>query len=244
MSSLYRSILNAQGSSFASTNSFTFDGQTDYINCGNGANFNTNDTISLSAWFKTSADTTPLQTIFSKQYWRLQLQDFLGGSRLVWTVYHTTTQLRQIYTPNGTEYADGQWHHVLCTYKSNTIGGMTMYVDDDLIGSVNTETQIQTSGLPFLIGGRTTSLLQPINGNIDEVAFWNSDQSSNVSTIYNSGVPNDLSSLSPLSWWRMGEAANYAGGQWTLTDQGSGGNDGTSLTIPAPPAQPSTDVPT
>ena len=41
----------------------------------------------------------------------------------------------------------------------------------------------------------------------------------------------------------MGEAANYSGGQWILTDQGSGGNNGTSSTIPAPPAQPSTDVP-
>jgi alkaline phosphatase len=42
-------------------------------------------------------------------------------------------------------------------------------------------------------------------GLIDEVAIWDSDQSSNLSTIYNSRVPADLSALSPLSWWRMGE---------------------------------------
>ena len=51
---------------------------------------------------------------------------------------------------------------------------------------------------------------------------------SDITIIYNSGVPNDLSSLNPLSWWRMGDEANFTGGVWTLTDQGSGGNDGTS----------------
>jgi hypothetical protein len=84
-------------------------------------------------------------------------------------------------------------------------------------------------------------------GKVDEVSLFNSELSeSDVTSIYNSGVPNNLNDLSnpPLSWWRMGEAANYSGGTWTLTDQGSGGNDGTSTTLPAPPAQPSTDVPT
>ena len=80
---------------------------------------------------------------------------------------------------------------------------------------------------------------------MDEVSVFDSELSaSDVTTIYNGGTPNDISSLSPVSWWRMGEEANYSGGTWTLTDQGSGGNDGTSTTIPAPPAQPSTDVPT
>jgi hypothetical protein len=91
---------------------------------------------------------------------------------------------------------------------------------------------------PFRIG-------RILAGNIDEASVFNIELSSTeVTNIYNSGVPNDISSLSPVSWWRMGEAANYSGGQWTLTDQGSGGNNGTSSTIPAPPAQPSTDVPT
>ena len=55
--------------------------------------------------------------------------------------------------------------------------------------------------------------------------MWNSDQSSNISSIYNSGVPNDISSLSPLHWWRMGD--NNSGTGTTITDQGSGSNDGT-----------------
>ena len=49
-----------------------------------------------------------------------------------------------------------------------------------------------------------------MNGSIDEVAIWNSALSSAaVTEIYNSGVPNDLDSLSnasdPTVWYRMGE---------------------------------------
>ena len=74
------------------------------------------------------------------------------------------------------------------------------------------------------------------DGNIDETAFWDSDQSSNLATIYNSGVPNDISSLSPTLWYRMGDGDTAP----TLTDNGSGGNDGTMVFFNTF----STDVPT
>ena len=63
-------------------------------------------------------------------------------------------------------------------------------------------------------------------------------------SIYNSGVPNNLNELStpPTIWYRMGEQANYTGRNWDLIDQGSGGNNGFSDTLP--PSALSTDVPT
>lgn len=64
-----------------------------------------------------------------------------------------------------------------------------------------------------------------MEGNFDEFAFFTSDQSANLSSIYNSGVPSDLSSYSPTHWWRMGE--NDGGAGTTITDQGSGGIDAT-----------------
>ena len=64
------------------------------------------------------------------------------------------------------------------------------------------------------------------NGNIDEIALWGSDQSANVATIYSSGTPGDLSSLSPVSWWRMGEDATF-NTNWNMPDNGSASNTGT-----------------
>ena len=221
------------GSSFTNTYSLAFDGTDDFVNLGNNTDFNTDDTISVSAWFKTSDDTTPTQQIFSKTFYRLQIQDYSGGSRVVWAVYHTAGSLKQIVA-SGTEYADGQWHHALCVYESNKIGGMALYVDGVLIGSADSSTQIHTSTNALMIGVKNTSLQQDLNGNVDEVAFWTSNQSANASTIYNSGVPNDISSLNPISWYRFEEGSGT-----TAIDSGTGGNNGTISG-----ATYSTDVPT
>ena len=66
-------------------------------------------------------------------------------------------------------------------------------------------------------------------GNIDEVSVYNSELSaSDVASIYNgngAGKPGDVTSLNPVGWWRMGD--NDSGTGTTVTDQGSGDNDGT-----------------
>jgi hypothetical protein len=89
---------------------------------------------------------------------------------------------------------------------------------------------------PFRIGAFTVGQISP-DGNADEVAIFNSAlSSSDVTAIYNSGVPNDLSSYSSLiSWWRFEEGSGT-----TAIDSGSGGNDGTLTNGTAY----STDVPT
>jgi hypothetical protein len=73
--------------------------------------------------------------------------------------------------------------------------------------------------------------------NIDEVSLFNSELSANdITSIYNSGVPNDIKQSFALSWWRCGDGDTSP----TLTDNGSGGNDGTMTNF----TTFSTDVPT
>lgn len=232
MSSYYRSILNVQGSAFASTNSFEFDGINDYVDT-NATLVGT--TFSISAWFKV-ANTTDHQSIFSTR------ENTISTSRGVDVYIQSDVLTFRIYNNGGTAvtqaFTDLGWNHVLYVYDGTTLEG---FLNGVSIGSVTASYSTSTESLKF---GHMIPSVTYAEANIDEVALFYSDESANVSTIYNGGVPNDLTSLSPFSWWRMGEAANYAGGQWTLTDQGSGGNDGTSTTLPAPPAQPSTDVPT
>ena len=61
-------------------------------------------------------------------------------------------------------------------------------------------------------------------GAIDELSAYNTALSASaVTTIYNSGVPNDLTGTSGLvSWWRMGDGDTFP----TITDN-QGSNDGT-----------------
>jgi len=246
MSSLYRSILNAQGSSFASTNSFTFDGNTDYIDCGNGASLQITGALTLSAWVKMSSTSGQSQDcIISKDNGSTQRSYTLWGK-----TSFSSSPIAYIWN-GGTNYnvqattniEDDNWHHVMLVYVPST--SLNIYIDGVLEGSNTTSipSSINNASQNFNIGRFGNGTFE-LNGNIDEVAIWDSDQSAAATTIYNGGLPNDLTSLSPLSWWRMGDAATWTGRNWDLIDQGSGGNNGFSDTLPAPPAQPSTDVPT
>jgi len=243
MSSLYRSILNVQGSSFASTNSFEFDGSTDYVIVPNSTSLNITTAMSVSMWFKTTSSSgmyALTQGSGSEIKHFVQFYAPINRIRIqIWDGNSVSTII-----DNTQAFNDGQWHHIAFTTDAlTTTDGVKIYFDGTLLTNKGTLSNngIRSISTPFYIGQIPNT--SRFNGNIDEVAVFNSELSqSDVSSI--ATAPSDLSTYGSLvSWWRMGEAANYAGGQWTLTDQGSGGNDGTSTTIPAPPAQPSTDVP-
>ena len=204
--------------------SFNFDGLDDYIDCGNNANLQPTTEVSVSAWFKSS--TVTRQTIASRTYYRVRLN--LTGD-LEWAVYENATTA-VFATTSGVNYADDQWHNVVCTHQTN--GRSKIYVDGTLQADIaGLTTNIFNTSIEFLIGRRNFSVAQFFIGNIDEVAVWTSELSAGeVTAIYNGGKPKDLSGLSPVSWWRMGEEATYDGtlNQFTIPDQGSGGNNGTS----------------
>jgi hypothetical protein len=240
MSSNYRSILNVQGSSFASTNSFTFDGIDDFVGIG-ATSLGITSAISVSAWVKipttnTGGGGTNIQVIAcedttssGQRNWNMFWRG-TGSNYFAFVIHHTNLSASSVVS-TGIIPNDGQWHNLVGTFDGTTnANGLKLYIDGDLnvqgtAGSTGINSFTSTE---LNIGRITGQNVWNFLGNIDEVSVWDSDQSTNISTIYNSGVPNDISSLSPLSWWRMGDEANLTGGVWTLTDQGSGGNDGTS----------------
>jgi len=74
----------------------------------------------------------------------------------------------------------------------------------------------------FRVGRYASGNYLKDNAKLDELAVWNSDQSANISDIYNSGTPFDLSTLTtgPRHWWRMGDGDTYP----NLQDSGSQAN--------------------
>ena len=53
-------------------------------------------------------------------------------------------------------------------------------------------------------------------GVYSNVAVWNSGlSSSQIATIYNNGIPGDISSLNPLAWWELGIMTGFNSGTWT-----------------------------
>ena len=125
----------------------------------------------------------------------------------------------------------GSWYHAAVIRDSSN--GVKAYLNGSQIGSSSSFSGTAEFEYFAARAGPATHL----NGNLDEIAFWDSDQTSNLATIYNSGAPADLSGLSPTNWYRMGDVNSSSG--TTITDQGSGGVDGELINGPTY----STDVP-
>jgi len=209
------------GSSFTNTYSMSFDGVDEYFNVGTSS-LGITGAITVSAWVKIPTTNTGgaspyIQMIVcedntsgGQRNWALSWRG-TGYNYFSFQVWHTNLTSTSInstgITPN-----DNQWHHLLGTFDGTTgTNGMKFYIDGVLNGQTTaTSTGINSyASTETTIGALTGGGGRRLEGTIDEVAIWNSDQNTNAATIYNSGTPTDLTSLSPLSWWRMGDGDTW-----------------------------------
>ena len=157
------------------------------------------------------------------------------GSKWYFTMGNGSSYSYDNSTHSASAILDGEWHHVAQVVDGTS---MKMYVDGSLDASYTSSVSAGTAGTNTLTIGEWGGSYYPVDGKIDEVAFFTSAlSSSDITAIYNSGTPASLESYSPYGWWRMGD--NDGGTGTTITDQGSGGNDGTLVNGPSY----STDVP-
>ena len=211
--------------SFTNTKSLEFDGVDDYLVCGNDSSLMPTTALSISFWMEGvgSGDDFALRcgsTTLSNNYGY--------GFRVVsstdyWFILGNGSSSSSLRISSPAPSAG--WHHFLCTWNGTT---QTMFIDGVSAGTATFATTLAYDAGAFFIGARATTGSKDFLGKMDEVAIWNSDQSGNIATIYNSGTPADLTSLNPVSWWRMGDDATYP----TIPDQ-VGSNDGTMTNMAA-----------
>jgi len=233
---------------FANTKSILLDGVDDYVDCGTNSslNFERTDAFSYSLWVKRNSIGANhiLLSKMAPTGNRRGMFFNLNTSNAIVIVLRTdtsNTSQRLLWKSTAT-ITDSNWHHLVFTYDgSSTINGGKIYIDkvvsslDGASGGALSATIENTA--PFLIGAMSTAPLNPADAITDEVAVFNSELSaSNVNAIYGTGAPNDLTDLSPLSWWRCGDGDTSP----TLTDNGSASNNGTMTNF----TTFSTDVPT
>jgi hypothetical protein len=205
--------------------SLNFDGVDDYIETS-GPNI-TSGGFSFSAWVKTS-DTVNNQVIWNgidsttaKSFVRItgtalrvKIIDGSGGSN---NIDNTVTT------------ADGNWHHIAFTTDGlTTTNGVIVYVDGQELAVKGTLSNAGfASTTKNQIGSYATNTWN-FNGNIDEVAMWSSVLTqAQIAQVYNNGYPGDLTSLSPISWWRLGEDAYFVSNVVTIPNKITGGPSGT-----------------
>jgi len=224
-------------SSFANTKSILLDGVDDFVDCGQVTQIQNTNELSVSCWFNYKTLTSSVNGIVSK--------DSTSRSNGNWYISTQNATIRFLLkTANGQDALNSgtislnSWNNLLCVWNGST---MKIYINGTLNNSISLSNATGTLGLnttDVKIGRRLVGSINDgfFNGGVDEVAVWNSDQSANASAIYNSAEPSNLATYSPISWYRCGDGDTAP----TLTDNGSGGNDGTMTNF----TTFSTDVPT
>jgi len=218
---------------FKNTYSMDFDGVDDYLDLGSGSTVADGGQFTLSFWIKSAPATGPnLNNVLftSEPYYNLNRFWVMSGANIQWVTINNVPKNIAVGV------LDNTWHHVMIIWNPDGANStIRSYIDG--ANEANATTDFR-----YAPGWNSGAYQGPINfiggkggkgviGSIDEFAVWNDDQSSNLSTIYNGGTPSNLASLNPTTWYRMGEKATYDGTNWTLVDQGSGGNNGTSANM-------------
>ena len=227
---------DAQGGGVAlpalqNTASVDLDGTDDYIDIGSSGTVGT-----LSAWFKPDAALSASGRVgylvgfnstsgpYGATYAGIAFGNHTGTLTNEIISLHTNDWMYAYADASATVSAD--WHHVAVRWSGTEyeiyLDGTSVMNHSAQWGSAS-KAEIPYSSLNI---GKRNAGTYFHQGLVDEVAVWHTALSaSDITTLYNSGVPADISSLSPNGWWRMGD--NNSGSGTTITDQGSGGNDGT-----------------
>ena len=236
-------IFNSDVSPFPQQYALSFDGANDYLELADSDDFSfgdgsSNSAFSYSFWVRVERSSTNVfQHLISKgssSNSEYLIQYSPGGygfsaNCIFFALYPGSTSGAVVVSPADSISAN-TWHHVVCTADgTGNRSGMKIYIDgvsQTLTTSGSSSLTMVNSTDPLRFGARSQSSAPNsfLQGKMDEIALFNSELSaSNVTSIYNSGEPCNISSLSPVGWWRMGD--NNSGTGTTITDQGSGGND-------------------
>jgi hypothetical protein len=244
----YDSLL---GPALSNSYSVLTDGTNDYVAAGSVAAFNsaTNFAISFYVNFQTFVAN-------GSNYNILMMSGSSGGNRFIINAVRNTdstcNKMEVYYLDSGApsmsntslSLTSNTWYH-MALYKAGT--NMDFYIDNSLVMSRTNAGTNSATGTNLRIGSDSLySNAYSSNILVDEFAVWATDETSNRTSIYNNGVPVDLSSIGGTSgngpdiWLRMGDNDSGTGSTVTNQGQSSTTNDGTltngasfSTTVPS-----------
>jgi len=198
--------------------SFSFDGNGDYVSIPQSANLPVRGTNSftIDAWVKNS-DGSMFNVFAFRPNENTNVQFFIDGTTTsIWVPEHWLAQINHNVDPT-------EWNHFAYVRNGNTwrlyVNGVQ--VGSDIIDAIDLGNPITTQniGAPGCVCG------QWAKGQIDEVEIFNRALSAEeIAAIYNSGSAGKCRSCTPppsgmVSWWRGENNANDS----------IGGNNGTLI---------------
>ena len=202
-------------------NAMSFNGTDQYVNAGNDTSLQITGALTLSTWFKSSYSGSNNQRIISKDSntSRCYMTQLDGSGNAQFYIWSSNSGKSAVST--GTDYRDGNWHHIVGVFNPNAINTqkLAIYIDGVNVGYGSTaDTTIDNDTVDLEIGRKQDNTLF-FNGSIDEVAIFNTALSScDIKGIYDAtttvaGQPKSANLLdanttipAPVYWNRMGDS--------------------------------------
>ena len=219
---------------------YVFDFNSDYISFANGSTMARQQKISYSAWVNTTSLTTTQYIVGNNSSSNKGTSIFLLNSasypdRLVFQFgdlinFNNQSYLNSFVANLSSYVSANEWFHVAASWDGTTSKIYINGIERNSWTPSQPPTYTISDWLSFRIGRRGDSSTSSFfNGMLSNIAFWNSNLTpAQVTTLYNNGSPAaDISSLSPISWWKLNAQDTFDGTNWTIKDY-AGSNDGTS----------------
>ncbi|MFQ6036183.1 MAG: LamG domain-containing protein, partial [Sedimentisphaerales bacterium] len=150
----------------------TFDGTSDYIDCGSSAILQQKQTLTVSAWINGSSFAKPMNMIVCGDKRNL---DFCWGLRIDNSVAKFFVRAGSYYAATGPTVSDNQWYHVVGVWDRN--GGpnnLRIYVDGSLEGTATVNADMDADTVYVTIGRLYyPTVNQYFDGLIDDVRIYN-----------------------------------------------------------------------
>lgn len=179
---------------------------TGYIDCGNEDSVNITGALTVSAWVKPSTASNGNFSFVSKA-------GNYPNSNYILRGYSTGAR----FFLNGTTHSGNTSKSFVAEEWVNLIGifrpgqSVDLYWNGSLSDGSTTSTSttsISTVTNTLLIGSNTDQS-QIFDGEMSNVAIWNSDQTANVANIYNNGSPQTTYTVTPQNWWKLNADSVY-----------------------------------
>ena len=122
--------------------------------------------------------------------------------------------------------SNNTWYHIAATTNGTTFIN-NIYINGvlDVSGASGSFNVVPTTNLRI---GRSALLGGPFSGNIDEPCFFNRELIQSEITTLATAPTVDLTSLNPISWYRMGDSVTA----FPTIPDAIGTNDGTAYNEP------------
>ena len=196
---------------------FNFDGSDDRITTDfNFPLLTTN--FSFSVWIKPESTTTANVFIANNDSASDGYNSFIASNN----IYFRLNGSDVISSISGLA---NTWIHVIATYDGST---QKLYINNNTPSTKSFSTSLSVDSATVI--GARYDIAAFFNGSISNVSLYNTTLTDlQVATLYNNGSPaTDISSLNPVSWYKLNAQDTFDGTNWTIKDY-AGSNDGTSV---------------